>query len=434
MENPDDNKTSVQQNNLDNDIHTTNLVDHRVIGQQQKLFMFHEYSPGSCFFLPHGTKIYNSLLNLIRDEYHKRGYQEVITPNIACCKLWKKSGHWQHYRENMFNFTTNEEPIHDDTPESEIYSLASMNCPKHMLIFGSTTRSYRELPLRMADFGALHRNELHGALTGLTRVRRFCQDDCHIFCENTQIMSEIANCLDFIRYIYGIFGLTFSLALSTRPENYIGELNIWNMAEDQLKMALNASGMPWTVKDKDGAFYGPKIDIAVQDSLGRSHQCATIQLDFNQSVNFDLTYQKADGSLARPVVIHRAILGSVERMFAILCEHYAGKWPFWLSPRQICIVCVDPKYRDYASEIYKLYHAAGFNVEANLSRDSLKQQIKDAQLQQFNFIFVVGQKEQDTNTVNIRSRNNKILGTYSHIDAMCRLVAMKNEFSLAEEF
>ena len=409
--------------------------DHRVIGRDQKLFFFHEFSPGSCFFLPHGVKIYNTLVNFIKDEYRKRGFMEVMTPNIANVKLWKQSGHWDHYRENMFHFTIHDHSSNDDKiPDSDIYALKPMNCGLHCLMFDSTSRSYRELPLRLADFGALHRNEVRGALTGLTRVIRFCQDDSHNFCEPEQIAEEITNCLDFVKYVYGIFGFKYTLALSTRPESFEGVIATWDDAEIQLKKSLDASGLPWTLNESDGAFYGPKIDISIEDYMKRKHQCATIQLDFVLPEKFELEYQKSDGSYGRPVMIHRAILGSVERMFAILCEHYEGKWPFWLSPRQICIVCVDPKYREYASKVFDIYHKAGFNVEVNLSRDGLKKQVRDAQAEQFNFVFVVGQKEMDSNTVNVRTRESKVMGTFSHDDVIVKLNKLRDAYVLENIF
>ena len=420
----------------------TETNDHRIIGRDQKLFFFHEFSPGSCFFLPHGVKIYNTLVNFIKDEYRKRGFMEVMTPNIANMKLWKQSGHWDNYKQNMFNFNIKEYAKSDEksdsnsavVPDTDIYSLKAMNCPMHCLMFDSTSRSYRELPLRLADFGVLHRNEAHGALTGLTRVRRFCQDDSHLFCEPEQIADEITNCLDFVKYVYNVFGFKYTLALSTRPESFEGVVATWDEAEIQLKKSLDASGLPWTLDPQSGSFYGPKIDISIEDHLKRKHQCATIQLDFVLPEKFELEYQKADGSYGRPVMIHRAILGSVERMFAILCEHYEGKWPFWLSPRQICIVCVDPKYREYASKVFDIYHKAGFNVEVNLSRDGLKKQVRDAQAEQFNFVFVVGQKEMDTNTVNVRTRESKVMGTFGHDDVIARLTKLRDDHVLDNNF
>uniref|UniRef100_A0A671XZF9 threonine--tRNA ligase n=1 Tax=Sparus aurata TaxID=8175 RepID=A0A671XZF9_SPAAU len=313
--------------------------DHRKIGKDQELFFFHDLSPGSCFFMPRGAYIYNTLTEFIRDEYWRRGFQEVASPNIYNSKLWETSGHWQHYSENMFSF-----PV-----EEEIFALKPMNCPGHCLMFSHRPRSWRELPLRLADFGVLHRNELSGTLTGLTRVRRFQQDDAHIFCTMDQIETEMKGCLDFLRCIYDVFGFSFQLHLSTRPEKYLGDIAVWNQAEKQLENSLNEFGEPWKLNPGDGAFYGPKIDIKIKDAIGRYHQCATIQLDFQLPIRFNLTFVGKDGDdKARPVIIHRAILGSVERMIAILTENYAGKWPLWISPRQVMLVPVNPSCEDYA--------------------------------------------------------------------------------------
>merc|ERR1712168_28240 len=308
--------------------------DHRKIGAQQDLFFFHELSPGSCFFQPKGAHIYNKLQSFIKEEYWKRGFQEVISPNIYNAKLWMTSGHWDHYADCMFRFDIEKEP----------FGLKPMNCPGHCIMFDQKARSYRELPLRMADFGVLHRNELSGALTGLTRVRRFQQDDAHIFCTPDQIKSEMAGALNFLKHVYQIFGFTYQLRLSTRPEKFLGDIKVWDMAEKGLQESLDSMDIPWKLNPGDGAFYGPKIDITIKDALRRSIQCATIQLDFNLPERFNLLYSSGEGDeKVRPVMIHRAILGSVERMIAILIEHTAGKWPFWLSPRQAAIVPVDPK-------------------------------------------------------------------------------------------
>jgi threonyl-tRNA synthetase len=254
--------------------------DHRKIGRDKELFFFHELSPGSCFFLPKGAYIYNTLMDFIRSEYRKRGFQEVVSPNIYNSKLWVTSGHWQHYSDNMFQFEI----------EKEIYALKPMNCPGHCLMFDHRPRSWRELPLRLADFGVLHRNEISGALSGLTRVRRFQQDDAHIFCTFDQIESEIKGCLDFLKCVYGIFGFTYNLFLSTRPEKFMGDPALWDRAEKQLEDSLNAFGVAWKLNPGDGAFYGPKIDIVINDALKRPHQCATIQLDFQLPERFNLTY------------------------------------------------------------------------------------------------------------------------------------------------
>ncbi|XP_073443035.1 threonine--tRNA ligase 1, cytoplasmic-like isoform X1 [Dendrobates tinctorius] len=402
--------------------------DHRKIGKDQELFFFHELSPGSCFFLPRGAYIYNTLIDFIKEEYQLRHFTEVATPNIYNSKLWEASGHWQHYSENMFSFEV----------EKEMFALKPMNCPGHCLMFGHRPRSWRELPLRFADFGVLHRNELSGALSGLTRVRRFQQDDAHIFCTMEQIEEEMKGCLQFLQSVYEVFGFTFQLHLSTRPDNYLGEIEMWNQAEKQLENSLNNFGQPWKLNPGDGAFYGPKIDIKIRDAIGRYHQCATIQLDFQLPTRFNLTYVSKDGDdKNRPVIIHRAILGSVERMIAILCENYGGKWPFWLSPRQVMVVPVGPSCEDYAQQVCKEFFDAGFMADVDLDNScTLNKKIRNAQLAQYNFIFVVGEKEKVNSAVNVRTRDNKVHGEVSIASALEKLAKLRKEHSknAEEEF
>ncbi|XP_012721082.2 threonine--tRNA ligase 1, cytoplasmic [Fundulus heteroclitus] len=391
--------------------------DHRKLGREQELFFFHELSPGSCFFLPKGAFIYSTLIEFIRSEYRKRGFQEVVTPNIYNSKLWITSGHWQHYSDNMFSFEA----------EKETFALKPMNCPGHCLMFDHRPRSWRELPLRMADFGVLHRNELSGALTGLTRVRRFQQDDAHIFCSIDQIEEEIKGCLDFLRTVYDVFGFSFKLNLSTRPEKFLGEPEIWNQAEKQLENSLNEFGEKWVLNPGDGAFYGPKIDIQIKDAIGRYHQCATIQLDFQLPIRFNLSFVGHDGDdHKRPVIIHRAILGSVERMIAILTENYGGKWPLWLSPTQVMVVPVGPTCEEYAEKVKKEFHNSGFMTDVDLDPGcTLNKKIRNAQLAQYNFILVVGEKEKTSNTVNVRTRDNKVHGERSVEECIERLKQLK---------
>lgn len=267
------------------------------------------------------------------------------------------------------------------------------------------------MPLRMADFGVLHRNELSGALTGLTRVRRFQQDDAHIFCTTDQIKDEVLGALNFLHHVYSVLGFTFNLVLSTRPEKYLGDLAVWDQAEKALEESLNTFGQAWKINPQDGAFYGPKIDITIMDALKRPHQCATIQLDFQLPIRFNLSYVNEQGEKTRPVIIHRAILGSVERMIAILTESYAGKWPFWLSPRQVMVIPVGPLFDEYAVEIKNKLWEAGFNAEVDTdSSDTMNKKIRNAQLAQFNFILVVGEKERNAGTVNVRTRDNVVHG------------------------
>lgn len=377
------------------------LRDHRKIGREQELFMFNDLSPGSAFWLPHGARIYNAMQEFLKEEYRKRGFEEVITPNMFNAKLWETSGHWANYQDNMFTLGV----------EKEKFGLKPMNCPGHCLIFKSRDRSYRELPWRVADFGVLHRNEYSGALTGLTRVRRFQQDDAHIFCTHEQIEQEITGAFDFLRTVYGTLGFTFKMELSTRPDKYLGEIETWNDAERMLQNALVASGEAWELNEGDGAFYGPKIDIMISDALHRWHQCATIQLDFQLPQRFELQYQdQADASaeqkLKTPIIIHRAIYGSFERMIGILCEHYFGKWPLWLSPRQVLVIPVGAGFNEYAEEVRDYFHDNGFHADADLGPNTLQKKVRQGQLSQFNYLFIVGAQEQSSRSINIRRRDD----------------------------
>uniref|UniRef100_A0A915DBY0 threonine--tRNA ligase n=1 Tax=Ditylenchus dipsaci TaxID=166011 RepID=A0A915DBY0_9BILA len=403
--------------------------DHRKIGKDQELWFFDVMSPGSAFWYPKGTHIYNTLVEFIRKQYRSRGFKEIITPNMYNSKLWQKSGHWEHYAENIFEV------------EKEQFGLKPMNCPGHCLLFDSKVRTYNELPLRFADFGVLHRNEMSGALTGLTRVRRFQQDDAHIFCRQNQIGEEIRACLDFLNHCYvNVFGFTFKLYLSTRPEEgYLGSLDTWESAEAQLKGALDACGHPWELNAGDGAFYGPKIDISIQDALKRFHQCGTIQLDFQLPMRFDLKYYDENQKQHAPVMIHRAVLGSIERMTAILAENFAGKWPFWLSPRQLMIITVHKAVEEYANFVHARLFDAGFEVEFDEdSSDTLNKRICKAQLAQFNFILVVGQAEKDNGTVNVRTRDNQVRGEITVDDLIAKLKRFRDDCTKdtenAEEF
>ncbi|KIK95681.1 hypothetical protein PAXRUDRAFT_140136 [Paxillus rubicundulus Ve08.2h10] len=405
--------------------------DHRKIGREQELFFFNDLSPGSCFFLPHGTRIYNTLLELMRSEYVKRGYQEVISPNMYNSKLWETSGHWQNYKDDMFTLDV----------EKEKWALKPMNCPGHCLIFDSRDRSYKELPIRMAEFGIVHRNEASGALTGLTRVRRFMQDDTHVFCMPSQIVSEIEALFDFMQHIYGMFGFEFRMELSTRPENYLGTIETWDVAEAQLKEALDKQyAGQWQINPGDGAFYGPKIDIYIKDALRRSFQCATIQLDFQLPERFNLKYRSAeemtnpDRPPSRPVMIHRAILGSLERFIAIITEHFGGKWPFWLSPRQVLVIPVAVPYKDYAQEIANNLSALGLFADVDNGADTLPKKIRNGEIAQYNFLLVVGQEELDSRSVNVRNRDDvgtKSKGEMVPLDEVTKkLVGLKTSRSI----
>uniref|UniRef100_A0A667XU04 threonine--tRNA ligase n=1 Tax=Myripristis murdjan TaxID=586833 RepID=A0A667XU04_9TELE len=327
--------------------------DHRRIGKDQELFFFNDVSPGSCFFLPKGAHIYNTLTDFIKSEYRRRGFTEVVTPTLYSTALWERSGHWEHYSENMFTVTGE---------GSQTYALKPMNCPAHCLMFEQRVRSWRELPLRWADFGALHRNELSGALGGLTRVRRFCQDDAHIFCTPEQLEEEIVACLDFVKTVYQVFGFSFHCLLSTRPTPCLGEPELWDTAE--------------------------QIDIQIKDAIGRQHQCATIQLDFQLPIRFNLQYVGPDGQIHKPVMIHRAVLGSLERMIAILAENFGGKWPLWLSPAQVMVIPVGGDSESYAKQVVQQLREAAFMADLNEDQSAtLNKKIRSAQLAQYNYIF-----------------------------------------------
>ncbi|XP_057578520.1 threonine--tRNA ligase 2, cytoplasmic isoform X1 [Hippopotamus amphibius kiboko] len=403
----------------------TKTWDHLRIGKEQELFFFHDLSPGSCFFLPRGAFIYNTLMDFIREEYHRRSFTEVLSPNMYSSKLWEASGHWQHYSDNMFTFD-----IDKDT-----FALKPMNCPGHCLMFAHRPRSWREMPIRFADFGVLHRNEPSGTVSGLTCVRRFQQDDAHIFCMVEQIEEEIKGCLQFLQSVYSTFGFSFQLNLSTRPENFLGEIEIWDEAEKQLQNSLIEFGKPWKINPGDGAFYGPKIDVKIKDAIGRYHQCATIQLDFQLPIRFNLTYVSKDGDDKKnPVIIHRAILGSVERMVAILSENYGGKWPFWLSARQVMVIPVGPTCEKYALQVSSEFFDEGFMVDVDLDHScTLNKKIRNAQLAQYNFILVVGEKEKTNNAVIVRTRDNKIHGVISVNSAIDKLKNLKKSRTLNAE-
>ncbi|XP_072802738.1 threonine--tRNA ligase, mitochondrial isoform X6 [Vicugna pacos] len=401
---------------------------------EQELFFFHELSPGSCFFLPRGTRVYNALVAFIRAEYTRRGFSEVKTPTLFSTKLWEQSGHWEHYREDMFALQTpgSDRPTcsqsdHHTSHPTDTLALKPMNCPAHCLMFAHRPRSWRELPLRLADFGALHRAEASGSLGGLTRLRRFQQDDAHIFCAPAQLEAEIRSCLDFLRSVYAVLGFSFRLALSTRPSGFLGEPCLWDQAEQVLQQALEEFGEPWDLNPGDGAFYGPKIDVHLHDALGRPHQCGTIQLDFQLPLRFDLQYRGQAGALERPVLIHRAVLGSVERMLGVLAESCGGKWPLWLSPFQVVVIPVGAEQEEYAREAQQSLRAMG--LAADLDADpglTLGRRVRRAQLAHYNFLFVVGQKEQTKRTVNIRTRDNRQLGERDLAEAAQRLLELQN--------
>jgi threonyl-tRNA synthetase len=398
-------------------------IDHRILGPQQKLFMFHEASPGCAFFLPHGTRIYNTLMDYMRNHYRHKGFDEVITPLMFNKSLWETSGHWQNYKDDMYSVRSgccdHGDPVEGEE-EVEV-GLKPMNCPSHCLIFASEPRSYRDLPMRLADFSPLHRNEASGSLSGLTRVRRFNQDDAHIFCRADQLADEIRACLSLVEEVYGVFGFEMSLRLSTRPEKYVGDLAVWDEAEAILRTSLEDLGKTYVVNEGDGAFYGPKIDIVLTDAFKRKIQCGTVQLDFQLPKRFGLQYKGADGKQHEPVMIHRAILGSLERMLAILTEHYHGRWPLWLSPRQVMVCPIAERHADYCDEIAKRIRDAGFFVDVNRDGGSVAKQVRNAQVQQYNYILVVGDQEMEQSTVAVRTRDGNQHGSQPVADVIATL-------------
>uniref|UniRef100_A0A8C6GM37 threonine--tRNA ligase n=2 Tax=Mus TaxID=862507 RepID=A0A8C6GM37_MUSSI len=410
------------------------LRDHRRIGKEQELFFFHELSPGSCFFLPRGTRVYNALVAFIRAEYARRGFSEVKTPTLFSTKLWEQSGHWEHYRADMFSLkppgtdgVDNSQSGHPARCPKDTLALKPMNCPAHCLMFAHRPRSWRELPVRLADFGALHRAEASGSLGGLTRLWRFQQDDAHIFCAPHQLEAEIQGCLDFLRCVYSVLGFSFHLALSTRPPGFLGEPRLWDQAEQVLQQALEKFGEPWDLNPGDGAFYGPKIDVHLHDALGRPHQCGTIQLDFQLPLRFDLQYKGPAGTPECPVLIHRAVLGSVERLLGVLAESCGGKWPLWLSPLQVVVIPVRTEQEEYARQVQQCLQAAG--LVSDLDADSgltLSRRVRRAQLAHYNFQFVVGQREQSQRTVNVRTRDNRQLGERGLAESVQRLLELQN--------
>lgn len=423
---------------------TTN-TDYRTLGQNQDLFTSSIYSPGSPLFLPNGTHVVNKLVSFLRTQYQQYGFREVLTPTIYKRSLWEISGHWQNYKDDMYEVrgrgATGGDNIdgEGEVGEDESYGLKPMNCPGHCLLFKSQNHSYRELPVRYADFSPLHRNEVSGSLSGLTRVRRFHQDDGHIFCRPQQIKREIASALGFVDMVMSTFGLgPYRLVLSTRPEtDYIGDLAMWDSAEDQLREALELSGREWALNEGDGAFYGPKIDIQLQDQAGKYHQLSTIQLDMNLPQRFGLEYQVAEGEedynpatpgRATPVLIHRAIFGSVERFLALLIEQYAGRWPFWLSPRQGVILTVNQDeavvqeahtaaakfsgFRALLSEQQQESSSSApprplssvdstFLIDVDTSSQTLSKKIQRAKQMKYNLIFILGSKDLAESSISV---------------------------------
>lgn len=396
--------------------------DHRRLGPQLGLFTFHEYAPGAPFWLPAGTVLYNVLEDAMRRLVLKNGYQEVKTPLLFNKRLWETSGHWGKYRENMFLVVDSESDPALPLEDRCSFSLKPMNCPSHHLIYRMDKRSYRELPVRYFTTDALHRNEASGSLGGLTRVRQFEQDDAHIYLREEQVTDEVLRIFELMKVVYGAFGLGFEATFSTRPEQRIGDDALWDRAEALLRTSLDATGLKWTLNPGDGAFYGPKIDMLVTDSLGRRWQTCTIQLDYAAPERFDLTFVGEDNKEHRPVVIHRAIYGSFERFIAILTEHYAGAFPAWLAPVQARVVTVSDRFDAWAREAAAALQARGWRVEVDGSSDKLGAKIRNAQLAKIPFTLVVGEKEVEAKGVSPRRHGGEDLKTMP-LDAFADLMA-----------
>lgn len=386
--------------------------DHRKLGRELDLFDILEEGPGFPFFMPKGMVLRNLLEDYWRHEHKKAGYQEIKTPIILNEDLWHRSGHWDHYKENMY-FTKIDEGD---------FAIKPMNCPGGMLAYKRKLHSYRDLPQRMAELGLVHRHELSGALHGLMRVRCFTQDDAHIFMTPDQIKEEVMGVINLIDDFYSVFGFKYHVELSTRPEKSMGSDEQWNMAISALKDALDSKEMDYRINEGDGAFYGPKIDFHLEDSIGRTWQCGTIQLDFQMPERFDLNYVGPDGEKHRPVMIHRVVFGSIERFIAILTEHYAGAFPVWLSPIQVKILPLIDKHHQYAGEVKKALEDKGMRVELDLRNEKIGYKIREAQLEKTPYMIVIGDKEMDNKAVAVRSRREGDLGSMSLQDFITKIV------------
>jgi threonyl-tRNA synthetase len=378
--------------------------DHRKLGPALDLFSFdHEKAPGMAFFHPKGLLVMDKLTEYWRKIHEEHNYKLIRTPMIMSDSLWKQSGHWDHYKDNMYF----------STMENKGYAVKPMNCPGHIIVYKSRPRTYKDLPIKFAEMGIVHRYEKSGVLHGLFRVRGFTQDDAHIFCKEDQIENEIKDIVDIIKEVYGKFGFEYKVELSTRPEDSMGSDELWETATSSLERSLKDMGMEYEINEGDGAFYGPKIDFHIKDSIGRSWQCATIQLDFQMPLRFELEYIDSDNTPKRPVMIHRVVFGSLERFFGILVENYAGAFPVWLSPVQVKVIPVSDKSNDYGNKILKELSSKGIRAEIDKSSNTMGYKVRNAQLEKIPFMLVVGEKEEKDNVVNVRLRNKKVLGTMS---------------------
>jgi len=376
------------------------LRDHRKLGRELDLFALYDEGPGFPFFLPKGMVIRNELVDFWRREHKKAGYVEISTPLILSAELWHRSGHWDHYQNNMY-FTK---------IDDEDYAVKPMNCPGGMLIFKRRMWSYRELPIRMAELGLVHRHELSGALHGFMRVRNFTQDDAHIFMTPEHIPAEIAGVIDLVDRIYSVFGFEYRVELSTRPEDFMGEIETWNLAEKALEDVLISKNVKYRINPGDGAFYGPKIDFHLVDCLGRTWQCATLQLDFQMPERFGLEYVGADGAKHRPAMIHRTVFGSLERFIAILTEHYGGAFPLWLAPVQVVVLPITDRAHEYARTVADALNNAGFRAEEDFRNEKIGLKIREAQLQKVPYMLVLGDKEAESGLVTVRKRGDGDIG------------------------
>ena len=399
--------------------------DHKILGPKLDLFSLKEEAPGMPFIHPNGMIVWGELTQFIRDKLRQNDYVEIKTPSLMTKELWEISGHWSNYRQNMFTSTV----------EEREFAIKPMNCPGGMLFFKSRNHSYRELPLRVAEIGNVHRFEPSGALSGLFRVRSFHQDDAHIFMKREDIESEILGILTLADEIYSTFGLKYHLELSTKPEsNTIGSDDDWEIATNGLQNALDRSGRSYKLNPGDGAFYGPKIDFHIRDALNRTWQCGTIQLDMSLPERFELEYTAADGTRKRPIMLHRALFGSIERFFGILIEHFAGRFPLWISPRQARVLTVADRHEPFALEVAKQLKDAGFHVEVDSASESVSKKVRNAQLDQVNYILTVGDQEAESKTVSLRTRENFVFGTIALPDLIKAMLEEKGSKSLESSF
>lgn len=400
--------------------------DHRKIGRELELFQFHPWAPASPFFFPAGALVYNTLIDFMRGVHEKHGYQEIVTPQIFDAELFKKSGHYDNYRQNMFDATPGKGAEVDEEDKRE-FMCKAMNCPSHFLMFGMHRHSYRDLPLRYADFGRLHRFERSGVTAGLVRVRTFVQDDSHIFCTVDQLPSELKNFIDLCGDVYKVFGITeWSVQLSTRPKQSMGTDELWKSAEDTLSSALQSYGLPFKINPGDGAFYGPKVEFHIKDALGRSWQLGTVQVDIANPENFELAYIDSDNTQKRPVILHRAILGSLERFLGVYLEHTAGNLPAWLAPEQVRVISITNEEQAYGKQLLEKLKTLGMRATLDDGKDKLGAKIRQAQLLKIPFALVLGRREAAEGTVAIRRRGGEDMGVLPLEEAVALLTKETN--------